>query len=460
MTLAIIDATHHSRGEPPGMTVAGLSLLERSLRLADVVGCTRAAVLTRAHVSQEAREVIETTDADLEITLTTIRAESILSVLDEATSALPSTDDGEATLYLRSSTVYRRQLVSRCLKAVSREGADNESADQEDADGDGERPDVATAVARRRDEEGAPPLLAFVDRANRAVLAAAKDTQSRDIQPLVATLRERETDLKIVEVREARGWAIDVTHARAVWHAEDRLWDDCRKPVDGIISRNFNRNVSLAVSRRIAPFDISPNQISLLTFLFGIAAAVSAAVGGFWPFLVAGLLYQVNAIADGIDGEIARVKYEFSVLGEWMDTVTDDLKDVLFYAGLGWGAWQTGVPSLADLGPRLWLWLGAAAVGGKVLSMLGYYTYLIARGRGDMYAFQWSFESDDDEGAEPSRIATLLSKLKYLTKDDFAVFLAMCLGLAGLLPWFLVFAAVGQVVVAVSVFIQRLTSFD
>ena len=107
-------------------------------------------------------------------------------------------------------------------------------------------------------------------------------------------------------------------------------------------------------------------RVSWALFPTAIIAAGLATLGTFWAFLAAGVFYHINGIADGIDGEIARVKYEFSVTGEWVDTVTDDLKDVLFYAGLGYGAWAAGIPSLAGAGASLWATLGAVAVAGKL----------------------------------------------------------------------------------------------
>jgi phosphatidylglycerophosphate synthase len=37
------------------------------------------------------------------------------------------------------------------------------------------------------------------------------------------------------------------------------------------------------------------------------------------------LLFQLNSIIDGVDGELARMRLEASVLGEWLDTVGDGL---------------------------------------------------------------------------------------------------------------------------------------
>ncbi len=53
--------------------------------------------------------------------------------------------------------------------------------------------------------------------------------------------------------------------------------------------------------------------------------------------LFAGLLFQGQSIFDGCDGEIARLTYRFSPLGQWLDTIGDDLTNYLFCLGLAIG---------------------------------------------------------------------------------------------------------------------------
>lgn len=434
MTLALIDATRHGTGVPAGTRVAGLTLLERALRLVSVVGASRAVICAGDEETAESLgTLVDDTDADVSVEL-------VAGDLNRGLGYARSEGGSEPLLAIASHVAYRRQLVDRVHQAVSEDGpgAPNLTVGQ---------------AASPSGDRGVAPVLAAKPSGLETVATHLAEAESRTLSDLIERLAEQ-----AAPIEEPRGWFVPVIDETSARVAERRLWDDCRKPVDGIVARHWNRNVSLAVSRRIARFDISPNLISVLTFPTAIIAAGFATLGTFWAFLAAGVFYHINGIADGIDGEIARVKYEFSVTGEWVDTVTDDLKDVFFYAGLGWGAWAAGLPSVAGAGAPLWATLGAVAVTGKLISMAGYYSFLIARGRGDMYAFQWSFEDADEQ--QESTVSRLLSNLKYLTKDDFAVFLAMCLGFVGLMPWFLVFAAIGQVVVALSVLVQRLVGID
>lgn len=264
------------------------------------------------------------------------------------------------------------------------------------------------------------------------------------------TVYERAGVLERLEGLKPQGrWTVQVLDEASARDAERRLWLDCRKPLDGIVSQHLNRYISLWISSRIAGLGIHPNHISIVTFSLGILAGVLAALGGYWYLLLAGIVFQINSVIDGCDGELARVKYEFSVLGEWLDTISDDLSDVFFWAGLGIGAWRT-FDSVVP--PTWWLWLAAVAVVFKGVSMALYYTWLYARGRGDLLAFTWSFDSASDDGP---LLARVLRVLKYTTKKDFIVFLAMILGFLGALPWLLFAAAIGNIVVAIGVILQR-----
>ena len=94
---------------------------------------------------------------------------------------------------------------------------------------------------------------------------------------------------------------------------------------DGFISRNLNRKVSTRISEMLVDH-ITPNQATILAFLTGILA--SALV--FFSLPVAGIVYQLSSILDGIDGEIARASLRTSRFGEWMDSILDRYVDFSF----------------------------------------------------------------------------------------------------------------------------------
>lgn len=418
--IALIDATGHTDQAPPGRIVAGLSLLERAVRLAKVKDCTHAVIATTEAFADQVGALASDIDFGIDLLVRTVRSTRLADVFGDASDAVePFLDDVDGVVYLRSATVYDRGIVH----------AWDDAPDSRD---------FLVAPTTEADEL-ADVLEIGAARWSRLVEDDVADAERLDqFQP-------RRVD--------TNKWQVRVHDDASAEEAAQRLWQGCRKPVDGIISRHLNRYISLSISRTIAATSIKPNHISIVTFSLGIIAAVFAGMGGYWGFVLAGLAYQLNSVVDGVDGELARVRYEFSLLGEWLDTLSDDNKDVLFYAGLAVGAWRTAPFPVEGVDASAWLWLGGIAVAGKLVSMVAYYSWLIAHKRGDLLAFEWSFE---DEQAEPSAIGSLLANLKYLTKNDFIVFFAMLMAFVGALPFFLFIVAPGQFIIASSVILQRL----
>lgn len=423
--IGLIDTTRHTRQAPPGRIVAGLSLLERAVRLCAVKDCSHAIVATTAELAEEVEAIAADIDFGIELLIREVDDDAVTSVISQTVDAVaPFLETVDGVMLVRSSTVYDRGLVHAFEGDTIPEGV---------AVVDTELDEIADLLETRADVW--PEIAEY----------CAAHTH-RDIEELAAVADGTTT--------ETDKWQVRVEDDQSADGAALRLWSGCRKDVDGIVSRHLNRYISLSISRAIAATSIKPNHISIVTFSLGLLAAIFAGIGGYWWFVLAGITYQANSVIDGVDGELARVRYEFSLLGEWLDTLSDDNKDVLFYAGLAIGAWRTWDFPIDGFDATTWLWLGGIAVAGKLVSMVAYYTWLIANKRGDLLAFEWSFE---DEETEQSALSSAMANLKYLTKNDFIVFFAMVLSFFNVLPYFLFIVAPGQFFIAASVIVQRLT---
>lgn len=397
--LAIVDAT--GVGAPQGLStpVAGLSLLERTTRLAEVVGADEIIIVLPPAPS----ELPDDFDHD---------SRAVPTRLIEEGSEYGGGEPPKFLLILDAGTVFQRSWIQDLLSR----------------------------------SEGYEPGQASSDSRRTLCLARPDPTHlSKAVQnPAMARQRARP--------KLDGGWALPIRSSGDAKKAAQRLWNGCRKAQDGLVSRHLNRHLSLFISRRLASTRVKPNHITALTFALGIAAAAAAAGGHYSGFLLAGLLYQANSVIDGVDGELARVRYEFSFLGEWLDTISDDLADFFLYLGLGIGAWRTLPDAPGPWGSEVWLVLGVVAAASKSLSMLVYYRWLIARGRGDLLAFQWSFDND----ANNSPLSRFLSFSRYFFRKDFIVFVAMILGIVGFLPHLLFALAPGNAIIAFSVVVEQL----
>lgn len=280
-------------------------------------------------------------------------------------------------------------------------------------------------VARAPD--AAPRLRA---RASLLVHRATFGEQARQLAP------GAERSLRDVREPPAVAYAfapIDVTSSAAAKAAERALFRSLRKPQDGWTSRYLNRHISLFISRLLVKTPLRPNQVSVAILGVGLSGALAAAQGGYWPLLLGAGLFQAQSVLDGCDGEMSRVTHRGSRLGEWLDTIGDDLTNYGFFAGAALGLYRGS-------GQSLYLLAGAITVAcGFVASGLEY-RYLVRIGSGDLLKYPLSQASSGDGK---------LAFLAPLFKRDTFVLLTLLAALAGALgPMLCVFsvAAVGVLI--------------
>jgi CDP-L-myo-inositol myo-inositolphosphotransferase len=129
---------------------------------------------------------------------------------------------------------------------------------------------------------------------------------------------------------------------------------------DGIVSRHLNRPISRRITERLLSSPIKPWQISVASFLGTLAAGLSFAMG---HGLTGGLLAQSASVLDGVDGELARIRYQDSPFGGVYDAILDRVGEAVLIGGMTLWAWAMGSGQSA-------IALGFAAVAGSSLSML------------------------------------------------------------------------------------------
>jgi len=113
---------------------------------------------------------------------------------------------------------------------------------------------------------------------------------------------------------------------------------NCTRHDCNFLTQNFSRRVSIRVTERLYPYDISPDLITLLSFLMGAAAAALVATGKREWLIVGGLLIQLGFIFDCVDGEVARLKGLSSSFGAWLDCNLNLLVSVCLFFGFFQGA--------------------------------------------------------------------------------------------------------------------------
>jgi CTP:molybdopterin cytidylyltransferase MocA len=120
---------------------------------------------------------------------------------------------------------------------------------------------------------------------------------------------------------------------------EDRvLLDSAVKGSDGFFTTFFVSPYSKYIARWAARRGFTPNQVTTVSVLIGLAAAIAFATGERWGLIAGAILLQLAFTTDCVDGQLARYTRTFSKLGAWLDSVFDRTKEYLAFAGLAIGA--------------------------------------------------------------------------------------------------------------------------
>ena len=126
-------------------------------------------------------------------------------------------------------------------------------------------------------------------------------------------------------------------------HCENALLRTLSKPNDGWVSRHLNRPISTLFSRKLAPTSITPNQVTLAMVPLSLITGVVLAQGGYWGFFIGGALFHLTSVLDGVDGELARLKFKSSLYGKWLDFMCDNFAYLAALVGFFVGLFRDGI---------------------------------------------------------------------------------------------------------------------
>lgn len=224
---------------------------------------------------------------------------------------------------------------------------------------------------------------------------------------------------------------IRVVDAESCRRAEWALCLQLAKSHQGLIDGWFNWRVSMPITRVLASTRVTPNQVTMVSAAVGAAAAISVA-GGSWPAMaIGGVLLQLQSILDSCDGELARLRFQGSKLGQWLDNVSDDVLDILFVVAAG----------VAAGGPWLTLALAASALRAFGQAVL-YHEVYRRTGTGDAYSFRIWFQRDKQEVQEVFGVQGIGGHLRALFRRDTYVFAWMLLCLCGQIEAVVVYGSI------------------
>ena len=290
-----------------------------------------------------------------------------------------------------------------------------------------------TAFAPGRFDDSAPRAAELVVLPGTLMSSVGETTyESREL-PIRRWLERAAVEGRVrVIATDSRGreWYQDVRTLADVQRAEKKLFASLKGDAEGFVDRYFNRKLSRWCTRLFVAIKLSPNAVTVLATAIGFMSAGVFGLGTYGAGIVAALLFQVAAIIDCSDGEVARLTFTESPFGAWLDIAMDNIVHMVIFAGIAAGLY---VSHVGQDDAWVMLMLGAAAVTGNGMSFL-----LVEKAQKIKAASGWN---------TPVNATRAEFILRNVASRDFSV-IVLLFAVFDKLDWFLWMAAIGSMVFA------------
>jgi phosphatidylglycerophosphate synthase len=238
--------------------------------------------------------------------------------------------------------------------------------------------------------------------------------------------------------------ALQLTTPDDLARAEQTIRRASYKNTDAKLAR-FNRRMSLPVSIALIRTPITANQLSVMLVAIGFYAAWLFSIGHYVAGIIGASLSLAASILDGCDGEIARLKYQESALGCWIETFGDYSYYLAIFVGLTIGA-------VRQTGWEAFYWLGGIALTGTLLSfaLLIYLRNRITAGQPEKLhdIAKTRFK------AVPSRWSKIVWRISFVATRSAMPYGIMALALVDALPVVVILAAIGAHIYWISLMVK------
>jgi len=131
----------------------------------------------------------------------------------------------------------------------------------------------------------------------------------------------------------------------------------------------FYRPLAFLLVKAIYGTSITPNQLTVISMIFGIIGGISYSFGSHKAFIAGAVLYLLYNVVDCSDGQLARMKKNGTTVGRILDGVADYVVSIALYFGIAFGFANNSSNPL-----QMWLLTAAAGISNAIQSgLLDYY---------------------------------------------------------------------------------------
>ncbi|MBL4664583.1 MAG: CDP-alcohol phosphatidyltransferase family protein [Nitrospinaceae bacterium] len=147
------------------------------------------------------------------------------------------------------------------------------------------------------------------------------------------------------------------------YEAEEGLLKSCGLSNDSFMDRLITRFISRQLTSFFLKTSFTPNQITFLSLVIGLVAALCFFSGGHKMGIAGSILLLVSAWVDCADGEVARLKFMTSEWGAKLDIISDNIVHCSVFFAIGMGLYFS-------TGESIFKYLGMLAVLGSLTAFI------------------------------------------------------------------------------------------
>ncbi|MGS2591480.1 CDP-alcohol phosphatidyltransferase family protein [Streptomyces sp. NRRL F-5135] len=219
--------------------------------------------------------------------------------------------------------------------------------------------------------------------------------------------------------------------------------------------RLYMREISLHVDPFLVNTRITPNQLTYLMVVVGIAGGAVLLVPGLTGAILAAVLFQIYLLLDCVDGEVARWRKQTSITGVYLDRIGHYLCEAALLVGFG----VRGADVFHQDGSStnwLWAFLGTVAALGAILIKAETDLVDVARQRSGLPAVKDEASTPRSSGLALARRAAAALKFHRLVGGIEASLFILVVAIADMVRGDLFFTRLGIAVLAGIAVLQTL----
>ncbi len=333
--LAAGEGTRIGSNRPkPLVPLLGQTLLERTLRVCATVG-VRQFVVVVGYREEQVRAQLGALGERLGVSIASVRAEDWWLGNGASTRAAAAQIGNRRFFLIMADHLVDSEILKKLLLDPPGSGEVCVAVDYDHCQVFD--PDDATkvrchngrvaAIGKDLDEwDGTDTGVFLCTPALFVALEKTGDVGQHSLTHGIAELASRGL-VRPVDVTGCRWLDIDTPEALA--EAERRLLTSLHKDAqDGFVSRWINRPLSTRLSKLLVRTGVTPNQITVVSFLISLVGSALLFLGSYATGALGGVLLQLGSVVDGCDGEVARLKGVATPRGAWLDTMLDRYGDL------------------------------------------------------------------------------------------------------------------------------------